>query len=364
MKCVGLWATIFCVLVGSSAAWAEDWQAGAGADWQKLLDAARKEGTVVVAGRSPLAVPMSNAFKHDTGISMNFLGGEGREQMTRLAREMRAGKVTIDVIFDGQSMVPFVNDGYMKPVKPQLILPNVTDAKNWKDGHLKWVDKEDAYLFEGAEYVHGWPLFNSDLVKVDEIKSWKDLLKPEYTGKIASFDPRVGGPGQAAASYLADLFGIDFVRHLYVDQKVALSNNSRQLVEWVERGNYPIALATLVTEIERFQKAGVKNLVVGQMTDGAGALLGGSAVVAEPKLAPNPNAAAVFLNWYASQRGQELYSDVWKIPSRRTDVHVTGIPPYVVPKPGVTYIDQYTETWYVNRYLGNYQKALVKALGN
>jgi ABC-type Fe3+ transport system substrate-binding protein len=135
------------------------------------------------------------------------------------------------------------------------------------------------------------------------------------------------------------------------------------MVEWVQRGTHLVALGTLPTDIEYFRAANVRNLMVGEFTDGAGALLGGSAVVAEPKDAPHPNAAAVFLNWYASQPGQTLYASVWKIPSRRTDVKVSGIPDYVVPKPGVAYIDQYTEEWYLERYLGKYQKELVEVIG-
>jgi ABC-type Fe3+ transport system substrate-binding protein len=340
-----------------------DWQDGAGADWRRLLEAGRKEGKVVVAGRPDLAVPMGAAFKRDTGIAIDYLGGEGREQLTRLAREMRAHQITIDVIFGGQGMVPFVNDGFMKPIKPQLVLPSVVDAQYWLGGQLKWVDKDGLYLFEAAEYVHGWPLWNSDLVKQGEITSWQDLMKPQYKGKIASFDPRINGPGQAAASYLADLFGIDFIHRLYSDQQVVLSSTSRQMVEWVQRGTHLVALGVVPPDIEYFRQANVKTLVVGSLADGPGALLGGSSVVAEPKDAPNPNAAAVFLNWYASQPGQALYSAIWKIPSRRTDVSLQGIPDYTVPKQGVAYIDQYTEQWYVERYLGKYQSALVEALG-
>ncbi len=219
-------------------------------------------------------------------------------------------------------------------------------------------------MFEGSEYVFGWILIDTDVIKPGELTSWKDLLKPEYKGKIASFDPRVGGPGQANASYVADLFGIDFVKHLYADQNVVLSNSSRQLVDWVAHGNYPIALATLAAEIESFRAAGVSNLKAIYMKDGPGAVLGGSSVVSEPKLAPHPNATGVFLNWYASQAGQTLFSTVWKTPSRRTDVKVDGIPDYVVPQPGVQYSDQYVESWYLEKYIGQYQKALVEAIGN
>ncbi len=358
-----LGALIFCLVLASVPCWAADWQDGAGPEWQKLLEAGRKEGKLVIAGRPDMAVPMSAAFKRDTGIAVDFLGGEGREQLTRIAREMRAGQVTIDIVFGGQGMIPFVNDGFMKEIKPQLILPGVTDVKNWTRGQLKWVDKGNAYLFEGSEYVFGWALLNSDVIKPGEIANWTDLLKPQYKGKIASFDPRVNGPGQAGISYLADLHGVDFIKQLFGTQDITIANNSRQLVEWVQRGNYPIALATLVTEIENFRQAGVKNLAIGQMSDGAGAVLGGSSVIAEPKGAPNPNATAVFLNWYASRPGQEVFSATWKVPSLRNDVHVDGIPDYVVPKSGATYVDQYTEAWYLDRYLGQYQAVLVDLIG-
>lgn len=364
MKLIRIAALLVGAMLYSGAAFAADWQAGGGDAWQKLLDAGRKEGTVVVAGRGEMAQPMTEAFQRDTGIHLDFLGGEGRDQFTRLAREMRAGQVTIDVIFDGQSLIPFVNDGFIKPIKPQFLLPGVTDLKNWKNGEMKWVDREQEYMFEGSPYVFGWILVDTDVIKPGELASWKDLLKPQYKGKIASFDPRVGGPGQANASYIADRFGIDFVKHLYKDQQVTLSNSSRQLVDWVAHGNYPIALATLATEIESFKAAGVTNLAAIYMRDGPGAVVGGSSVVSEPKLAPHPNATAVFLNWYASQPGQQLFSTVWKTPSKRTDVHVDGIPDYVVPKPGVDYLDQYVESWYLEKYIGQYQKALVDALGN
>lgn len=148
-------ALILSFLLCAGVCRAADWQDGAGPDWQKLLAAGRQEGTVAVAGRAEMALPMTEAFKRDTGISLDFLGGEGREQLTRIAREMRAHQVTIDVIFDGQSMVPFVNDGYIKAIKPQLVLPNVLDGKNWQNGQMKWVDKAQEYMFEGSEYVFG-----------------------------------------------------------------------------------------------------------------------------------------------------------------------------------------------------------------
>jgi iron(III) transport system substrate-binding protein len=196
--------------------------------------------------------------------------------------------------------------------------------------------------------LFGWPLFNTAGVKIDTINTWQDLLRPEFKGKIASFDPRPGGPGQAAAAYLADQFGIDWLKRLYVNQQVKLARDSNQLAEWVARGVYPIGLGTLAVGIERFRKGGIDTLQVKSMQDGPGSILGGSSVAVLPKGAPHSNATTVFLNWYASQPAQTIFATVWQTPSRRTDVKVEGIPTYVVPQPGVTYLDQYAETWYVD----------------
>jgi ABC-type Fe3+ transport system substrate-binding protein len=347
----GLVAAAFFVangLVVNGAALAADWQDGTGPEWQKTLAAARAEGKVVVTGRPEIADPFMAAFKRDTGITMEFLGGVGRDLNSRLEREMASRNLTIDVMLSGANGVEYIEKGLLDPIKPRLMLPGVTDPKNWVDGKLKWVDNAGQYLLTPNEYLFGWPLFNSAGVRVESINTWQDLLKPEYKGKIASFDPRPGGPGQAAAAYLTDQFGIDWVKKLYVGQQVKLARDSNQLAEWVARGVYPIGIGTLAVEIERFRKGGIETLQVKPMQDGPGSVLGGSSVALLPKGAPHQNAATVFLNWYASQPAQTIFAQVWQTPSRRTDVKVAEIPPYVVPLEGVKYLDQYAETWYVD----------------
>jgi ABC-type Fe3+ transport system substrate-binding protein len=362
MMTLRLLTLLACLALGIPIARAADWDAGAGPDWQPTLAAARGEGNVVIAGQPELAKPLADAFRRDTGLGLEHIAGEPRDVISRVAREMRAHSLSVDLFFTGSTTLPLIRQGLMEPIKPQLMLPNVTDPANWIDGRLKWIDNAGQYLLIPSEYVHGWPLFNSDKVKPGEITRWQDMLKPQYKGKIAAYDPRSGGPGQAVASFLAETLGIDFVKRLYVGQEATLAGNSRQLVEWVARGTYPIALAALPTDIERFRRNGFNNLVVGDMADGPGTLLGGSSLLAEPKGAPHPKAATIFLNWYYSHQGQEIFSTVWETPSRRRDVRVPSVPPYTIPKPGVAYIDQYREDWYEN-VRPKVQKAITDALG-
>ncbi len=110
---------------GARPAFAQtDWQAGAGADWAKVMAAAKKEGKVVVAGHSALARPFSDDFKRDTGIELEFLGGNTRELTARLQREVRSNSLTMDVSLGGGSeLLTLYPEGQLVPIKPQLMLP-------------------------------------------------------------------------------------------------------------------------------------------------------------------------------------------------------------------------------------------------
>jgi ABC-type Fe3+ transport system substrate-binding protein len=347
----------------SNAQAADDWQAGAGEAWIRTLAAARKEGTVSVVGTPSLAAAFAEAFKRDTGIELQYLGLNPAEAQVRLAREAKANNITVDVAVGGSSdLLTLLPAGLLNPILPQLLLPTVTDSKNWRGGAIRWADNASSHMLKGSRYIVGWPVVNADIVKPDAIRSWRDLLKPEYKGKIAAFDPRAGGPGQGVAGYLTDRFGIEFVKQLYLGQEVQYATNNRQLVEWAARGTAPIILGSIQSVIEQFKGAGFK-LAVLAPEDGPGYLTSGFSVLEQLKgTLPHPNAATVFINWYASRTGQEVYTKVMLEPSARRDVELEIVPDYVKPKDGVDYPDTYSEDWYVN-VRPKVSKLVIDALG-
>jgi ABC-type Fe3+ transport system substrate-binding protein len=338
-------ALISCAAVAA----AEDWQAGAGPDWQKVLAAAKQEGSVVVAGPPQLAEPFAAGFLRDTGIQLEYFAGEARTTASRVVRELRAGNVTIDVFLTGNAELPQVKEGFFEDESARLLLPGVTDLKNWKDGKLKWVDNGKRFMLQTHEYVSAIPYYDSDAVKPEELTSWQDLLKPKFKGKIVVYDPRAGGPGVQMASYIAEHLGIEFLKSLYVGQEVVYSLDARQMVDWVARGVDLVSLGSSTTDYLTFRKAGVTNLAPAHLRDGPGALTGGFSVVELPRKSPHPNAATVFLNWVASQPGGAAFSRALAVPSRRVDVALGEVPEYIVPEPGADYPDQYTEDWFLNR---------------
>ena len=174
-------------------------------------------------------------------------------------------------------------------------------------------------------------------------------------------DPRGPGPGQGATSWLYNTKGLDFVKDLFLGQEAKYTSDSRQVVEAVVRGTYPIAFGAIQFMVERFRRQGIKNMAIILPEDGPGYLTGGFSVLKQPKNVPRPNAAKVFNNWYASRPGQEAYESVMLETSRRKDVE-TGLPDYLKPKAGVNYYEAYNEKIYFSRKV--VVKAITDALGS
>jgi ABC-type Fe3+ transport system substrate-binding protein len=322
----------------------DDWQAGAGPEWQKVLSAARAEGKLVVAGTIQMGAPVQAAFKRDTGIDVEYLSLFGSDLFARASREYKSGQVTMDVVFMGANGLPLALAGYLEPIVPRLMLPGATDPAKWIDGKLQFIDSAHTYMFLASQAVSSSVLVDKNTIKPESLQGWNDLLKSEYNGKIAIYDPRVAGPGANVAVFLAGALGMDYVKKLYVDQHPKISRDGRQIVEWVGRGVYPLAVGTISDDVQRFQDAGINNFAMVNMRDAPGLLLAGYSLTL-PVHAPHPNAATVFANWFVSRPGEEVYDTVQNTPSRRTDVHVSSVPDYLYPKPGTTYIDGYEQTY-------------------
>jgi iron(III) transport system substrate-binding protein len=337
---------------GQPAAAAPPPAAGAADRWQQMLEAGKKEGAVVVAG-SPLPSlrqAYSEQFPKDTGIELQYLAVPTAELTTRAEREALAGRPSMDVIVSGGGeLYTLLPKGLLEPVTSLLVMPEVVDPTAWKgDRGIKWMDKDRQYVPVGTSWVMTDLFINTNMVPPGSIKSWKDLLDPRWKGKIISSDPRGGGPGQATARYLLVKFGDQFVVDLYKGQEAVLVRDQRQVAEGVARGTYPIGLGAIQFDVEEFRKAGLP-IAREFPPDGPGSLVGGFSALKIVKNAPNPNAAAVFLNWALSKSGQTAYQQALMEPSLRKDVTTDNLPPYVVPNPTVTYdVDQYEYDFYIN----------------
>jgi len=230
-------------------------------------------------------------------------------------------------------------------LRPLMILPEVVDPAKWKTGKLWMTDPEEKYVLRVFRSVSGLFFYNADYVKAEELRSSKDLLNPKWRGKISTDDPMVNGTGAANAAMLYVELGADFVKRLYIDQKLVFSRERRQYADWLARGTYPICLSCREDDLKSLRKDGFKLVEVFDLSDISPRVNGSPWLLTVANKAPHPNAARVFANWIASKEGLETYSRGYGAATLRTDVDESFLERGTVPRAGVKYFDDTEWNW-------------------
>jgi ABC-type Fe3+ transport system substrate-binding protein len=343
---------------------------GPAAEWERTKEAAKREGSVVVAGpgEAQLRQAVTDGFQKAHGITVEYIGLSSGEMQTRVDREQRAGQPSIDVHIGGTTTCwNMAERGYIEPIAPEIVDPAVLNPAVWRDGKPRFLSPLPAHppdfncAFQFAEWVNPDLMVNTQMIPPGTLTSWRDLLKPEFKGKITAYDPRASGPGQSSAAYLLIHLGDDFVRDLYLGQEVVLSRDNRQLAESVARGSYAAGIGMIPQPIEQFRALGLPLQRVFP-ADGRGYTTAGFGSLMKMKGAPHPNATKVFINWYLTKEGQDIHEAAMLEPSLRTDV-VRKAPDYIVPQPGEKYdYDNSDPDFFFNKRVPANQK-LVDILG-
>lgn len=295
---------------------------GKSAEWEKVLDAAKKEGKVVVS--IPTSAELRKEFetgfqKAYPGIELELNVARGAANINKIAEEQNAGVRTIDLHMGGTTSIitGLLANNMLDPVPPSMILPEVRDPKNWWGGHI-WADTAKRYVYSFTGYMTETIWYNSSLVKAEDIPSWDSLLDPKWKGRIVILDPRSPGSGESNWAFLLRIKGEQFLAKLAA-QEMMVGRNLRQLGEQVARGKSAISIGVSYYTYLPFIKAGLPVRPISNISEGyyAGTGSGNLAVLKNP---PHPNAAKVFVNWLLSKEGQTAVTKALGQPTRRFDV--------------------------------------------
>jgi iron(III) transport system substrate-binding protein len=325
---------------------AADWQTA----WNEMVAAARKEGKVVVTG-SPDPVMREQlipAFTARFGIAVDFMAGKSGEIADRGRLERSAGMYSFDVYLAGPdtAFTVLYPQKMLDPLRPQLILPEVTDGSRWKIGKLWFMDPQESYILRLFSTVGGWFFINTDYVKPEQVDEVHKLLDPKWKGKISSEDPAdVTGAGGARSTWFYQQLGPAFVKQLYISQKTVITRDRRQMTDWLARGVYPICMSCRSDDVDRLTAEGFRMFRVYDLKGIESKVNGSPFLVSLANQAPHPNAAKVFLNWLLGKEAMELYSRSAQVVSLRNDVDESFLDPRVIPKPGVAYADDTDPKW-------------------
>ena len=312
-------------------------------EWDKIVEAGRKEGKVVVSVPvSPeLRKDVERAFKQHVGIDAELVTGRAAAIVAKIQQEAKAGAQSFDLHIGGsESLVSgLLSEGLLEPFEPAHILPEVKNPRNWWGGHI-WVDNAKRYIYTALAYQTENVWSNADYVKPDEIRSFNDLLNPKWSGKIGYLDPRTPGSGSSLWSFLWQLKGEAYLRKL-VAQKMFIGRDQRQLAENLAKGKHALVVGLTYYSFAPFIKAGLPVKPLPNPRDEV-YVSGGSGNLAIIKGAPHPNAAKVFVNWFLGKEGQELFSQVLGQGTRRLDVNTLWLKEFgVIAAKDVLTPDQY-----------------------
>jgi iron(III) transport system substrate-binding protein len=305
---------VFAALVIGGAAQAQVPQ-GYPADYAKTLDAAKKEGKVVVysttdaASAQPLLKDFQAAFP---GIQVEYSDLNSTELYNRFIAEVAAGS-TGDVMWSSAMdlQVKLVADGYAATYAS----PEIPGLPKW----AVWQDQAYGTTYEPITFVYNKRLVPAEDVPQDHAALLKLVTTKTdaYKGKITAYDPERSGVGY--------LFMNEDVKHFpqawdlfkaFGKAGIKLYTSAGAMMERVTSGEHPIGYGIFGSyALSRSKKD--PNLGIIMPKDYT---LVTSRVLFVSKQAKNPNAAKVFVDYLLSKRGQTIVANQAELYSLRDDV--------------------------------------------
>lgn len=325
----------------------------ASSKWDSTVAEGKKEGTVAIYSLwgPQVRQELTRGFKDKYGITLEFSPfNRGSDLLAKVQAEKRAGLNIVDVFGAGNStlIVNMKSEGVLGPVEPLLVLPDVRDPNTWFGGKLPYTDKDGlAFSMLGGAWKN--VVYNTQLIKDGEITGYKDLLKPQYKGKITLSDPTMSGSSNSLLSHMSfnlwsEAEATDFLKRLITEQDVAIQRDNRLHVETVARGKYAICLAPFNDPLTEFISVGAPLKAAPLKEDNL--ITAGMAGLGVPTKLAHPNATVVFVNWLLGKEGQSILAKNNGKPSRRLDASTEGIDPIYIPVPGEKYFME-SEEWFV-----------------
>ncbi len=322
-------------------------------EWSKLIAAAKKEGTVMIAsGGAPSRQyrPVVDVFSKKFGITVEVSTGSATDTVNRVLAERKAGRYTIDValISVREAQQRLLPAGALIPFTPLLIHPEVLNKSSWYQGRHWYGDKSSNTIFiyhvSKEDKYEFW--YNTEKLKDADIATLKkqtDFFDPRWKGKLMGQgmgDP--SGIRQMIDSYFEPDRGPEWVKTYLLDAGLTFSDDRRILETWLVGGRFP--LQPVVTGSEDLITLSKKGLPIKQgflPKQVALVRAGGSGCcIAAFANAPHPNAAKLFANWFLTKEGQTLTHTL--VPnidrsSLRNDVPFGEVPPDQRRVAGVEY---------------------------
>lgn len=285
------------------------------ADYQKLVDAAKQEGKIVVYSTTDTkaATPVIKDFEAlYPGVKVEYNDMNSTELYSRYISEQAAGGTSGDVVWSSamDSAIKLASDFALAYKSPEI--PNLPGWSVWKD------------LAYGTTYEPAVFIYNKRLIKPEEVPTTHVALAQlvssqadRFKNKVTTYDVEKSAVGfmLAVQDSRNDPKYLDFLRNVS-KAGLVLQSSTGTMMERVSSGENLIGYNILGSYAETRAKKD-KGLGVAYPTDYALVL---SRVVFIGKTAKHKNAAKLWLDYLVSKRGQNILANKADLASVRNDI--------------------------------------------
>ncbi|MDO7867379.1 extracellular solute-binding protein [Nocardioides jiangxiensis] len=237
-------------------------------------------------------------FTKETGITVDFLGGENAELLQRIKAEGANSPADLYVTVDAGNLYEAAREGLLQPVDNAKLDAEI--PAEYRDSQNRWFG-----LVSRARTV----LYNPDQVKPSEFdakETYAGLADPKWKGKLCMRDESEAYQ-VALVAHLINLYGKDRTTEIvkgWVANKPQIMANDKLLIEAVDAGTCDVALVNhyyVAGELEDNPDLNVKVYWASQQGAGTMVNISGAGVV---KTSDNKKDAEILLEWLAGKTGQ------------------------------------------------------------
>ncbi len=303
---------------------AADAPMGFAAEWEALIEAAKDEGRLVMAGGGS-SVHVRKFYEHFGDlfrIRTVVSGGSGRDQANRMLAEQRAGRYEVDLVHAGFTTIKDrLGPRALEFFPPWLMHPEVTDESLWFEGKHKYADPETqtGFVYEGhaaSQTTEGAGMglfYNTNLVTQEEIEAlhnpW-DLLQDKWRGEFVSHDPSLGGggTGDLIDAWRTPSLGQEWLTAYWIGMEPFITDDVNIVQSTLAKGRFHWGFSTGANdELRELMRLGApisdqfpRRLMFFDELQGGGTR-GSFAIGINP---PHANATKLYINWFLSREGQ------------------------------------------------------------
>ena len=265
----------------------------AGADrLQRLIDGAKKEGTLSLytSAQSDDMGALIAGFEKKYGVKVSVWRAGSEKVLQRAVTEARGNRFTVDVVeTNGPEMESMHREKVFQAVKSphhaNLIPAAVRPHGEWVGTRLN--------VFVQA--------YNTKLIRKEDLpKTWDDLLQPRWKGKLGiEADDQDWLAG--VTSELGEARGVKLFKEIVAANGMSVRKGHTLLTQLVASGEIPFALTVYNYKAEQLKQKGAP---IDWLS--LGTALARPNGVGVARNAPNPHAALLFYDYELSEEGQRI----------------------------------------------------------